>query len=309
MVKILVTGGTGLIGKSLNDLVNETNNENEWNFIGSKDLNLLNYNEVEEYLNKLKPEIVIHLAARVGGLYDNMNNNEKMYVENMEINLNIIKACESAKVRRFIPILSTCIFPDKPPSLPLTEDMIHSGPPHNSNEGYAYAKRMLELHSRLSNMETICLIPTNIYGKYDNFNIRNGHVIPALIHKCYKAKKTNKPFIISGSGNALRQFIYNEDVAKIIIWATELKEIKHEAYICCPNESEEISIKSIAELIAKNMNYYNIIYDISYPEGQYKKTASNEKLKNAMDIEFSNFEEKLKNTIEWFINNYETVRK
>jgi GDP-L-fucose synthase len=321
-MKILVTGGTGLIGKALHDFIYTTKNNDEWIFFGSKECDLLNYNETLKILQTTQPDVVIHLAARVGGLYNNMNNNERMYVDNMQMNLNIVDACEKSDVKRFVAVLSTCVFPDKPPSLPLTEEMIHAGPPHYSNEGYAMAKRMLELHTRLSPMESICLIPTNLYGPYDNFKIEDAHVIPALIHKCYIAKQTNQPFQVSGSGKAVRQFLYNTDMAKIIQWAVyksipslsndgSYNELYHESYICTPNESEEVTIETVARIISKTMNYEeHLQFDTSFQEGQYKKTASNKKLIESMSsLTFSNFEEKLQYTIEWFINNYETLRK
>jgi GDP-L-fucose synthase len=177
---------------------------------------------------------------------------------------------------------------------------------------------MLEVHARLSPMETICLIPTNLYGPYDNFKIEDAHVIPALIHKCYIAKQTNQPFKVAGSGKAVRQFLYNTDMAKIIEW-TVYKSIPspsnhasyNESYICAPNESEEVTIETVARIIAKTMNYEEQLqFDTSYQEGQYKKTASNKKLLEAMlNLTFYNFKEKLQSTIEWFINNYETLRK
>lgn len=306
-MRILVTGGTGLIGRALQDKV--IFSKDEWHFIGSIDVNLLDENATLEYFKKVNPDIVVHLAARVGGLYNNINHNENMYVDNMNINLNVMNASKEVGVQRFIAILSTCIFPEPAPALPLTENMIHLGPSHPSNEGYAMAKRMLELHTRLCNLETICLIPTNLYGPYDNFKIDDAHVIPALIHKCYLAKQNNKPFIVAGSGKAVRQFLYNGDMASIIEWAVNKESSeKHEKYICTPDEDVEVTIGEVAHIIAKTMDYEDkLVFDTVFPEGQAKKTASNKLLKNAMGekLVFSNFEEKLVKTIEWFIENYE----
>lgn len=313
MIKILVTGGSGLIGKALqNYIFHSDDTENEWIFLSSKDLNLLNESATVDYLEKVRPHMVIHLAARVGGLYNNMNNNELMFIDNMKMNLNIIQACEKVGVKRFISVLSTCIFPNSPPALPLTEDMIHSGPPHHSNEGYSMAKRMLEVQSRLCKMESICLIPTNLFGPYDNFAIEDAHVIPALIHKCYLARKEGRPFKVAGSGKAVRQFLYNGDMASILYWAAIKKEhVKnnHEMYICAPDEKDEVKIETVARIIAKKMEY-PVEFDVSYAEGQQKKTASNRKLLEEMpELTFSSFESKLNDTIDWFIANYNVVRK
>lgn len=313
MTKILVTGGSGLIGKALqNYIFHSDDTENEWIFLSSKELNLLNEENTINYLEKVRPQMVIHLAARVGGLYNNMNNNERMFTDNMKMNLNIILACEKVGVKRFVSVLSTCIFPNAPPALPLTEDMIHSGPPHHSNEGYSMAKRMLEVQSRLSKMESICLIPTNLFGPYDNFAIEDAHVIPALIHKCYLARKEGRPFKVAGSGKAVRQFLYNGDMASILYWAAIKKEnVKnnHEMYICAPGEKDEVTIETVARIIAKKMEY-PVEFDVSYAEGQQKKTASNQKLLEEMpELTFSSFESKLNDTIEWFVKNYNVVRK
>lgn len=313
MTKILVTGGSGLIGKALqNYIFHSDDTENEWIFLSSKELNLLNEENTINYLEKVRPQMVIHLAARVGGLYNNMNNNERMFTDNMKMNLNIILACEKVGVKRFVSVLSTCIFPNAPPALPLTEDMIHSGPPHHSNEGYSMAKRMLEVQSRLSKMESICLIPTNLFGPYDNFAIEDAHVIPALIHKCYLARKEGRPFKVAGSGKAVRQFLYNGDMASILYWAAIKKEnVKnnHEMYICAPGEKDEVTIETVARIIAKKMEY-PVEFDVSYAEGQQKKTASNQKLLEEMpELTFSSFESKLNDTIEWFVKNYNGVRK
>ena len=136
--------------------------------------------------------------------------------------------------------------------------MLHQGEPHNSNEGYAYAKRMLEIQSKKYCEEFkdnfICIIPTNIYGENDNFSLEDGHVIPALIHKCYLAKNNNKKFVVRGSGKALRQFIYSKDLAELIMWVLD-KYDDRENIILSVSEKDEVSIEYVARLIAKNFEY------------------------------------------------------
>lgn len=139
-----------------------------------------------ELFKKIKPTYVIHCAAIVGGLFKNMKNNLTMYQANMAINRNVLEACHEVNVTKLVSILSTCIFPDKIESYPFDESIIHLGPPHTSNEGYAYAKRMLDVESRLYckqyNVNYVSVIPTNIYGPYDNYHLEDAHVVPALIH-------------------------------------------------------------------------------------------------------------------------------
>jgi len=296
-MKVLVTGGSGLVGNALRKL------EPDWLYPSSSELNLMDNNQVIEYIDRERPHMVVHLAAKVGGLYRNMNDNSGMLVDNLRMNTNIIVASEQAGVKVFVGILSTCIFPNEI-WYPLEEKQIHLGPPHKSNEGYSYAKRLMETHLGLTNMMTTCLIPTNLYGPHDNFNIEQAHVIPALIHKCYKAKKYGHPFVVSGSGSALRQFMYSEDLARIIAYFINEHEPKerHESFICSPPEADEVSIGSVARKIARHMGYESHLeFDTTQPEGQHRKPASNKLLMRTMgEFKFSNFNEKLKETIDWF---------
>jgi len=192
--------------------------------------------------------------------------------------------------------------------------MLHDGPPHESNDCYAYAKRMLEIQSKAYQHQYgdnfICVIPTNIYGEHDNFSLEDGHVIPALIHKCYKAKKNKKKFVICGSGKPLRQFIYSIDLAKLLMWCLlEYKE--KDSIILSVGEKEEISIKQLGIEIAKQFSYEHMIeFDESYSDGQFRKTADNSKLMELnKTFSFTKMEEGIKNTIEWFIHNYHECRK
>jgi GDP-L-fucose synthase len=314
-MKILVTGGSGLIGSAIKDL-SKSYNEYKFVLISSKDCNLKSFNETKIFFEKELPDYVIHLAACVGGLYKNMSEKVAMFEDNLIINTNVIKCCHLFKVKKLISCLSTCIFPDKV-IYPINEKMLHNGKPHNSNDAYAYAKRMLDIHSKIYreqyNSNFICIIPTNVYGEHDNFSLQNGHVIPALIHRCYINKKNKEPFTIKGSGIPLRQFIYAKDLAILIMWAL-FNYKKKDNIIFSPKK--EISIKEIGIKIAEIFNYKdNIIFDSDYSDGQYKKTVDNkyllEELKNTgiNDFNFTPINKGIKSTIDWFILNYEDCRK
>ena len=308
-MKVLVTGGSGLVGKNLRELCGDVN----FIYLSSKDCNLINYEDTQKVFKQHSPDAVIHLAAKVGGLYMNMENNIQMLEDNLLINVNVIKVCRTMKIKKFIGCLSTCIFPDKV-KYPITEDQLRNGPPHPSNEGYAYGKRMLAVMcdqiNKIEGFNYTYISPTNIYGKYDNFHLKNAHVIPNLIHKCYLAKKNNTEFIIKGSGKALRQFIYAKDLAQIInhLLYNYKGEIRH--IICSSNIDSEVSIKDIVEKICKKMNYYNVKYDTSYSDGQYKKTVSNSVLHQVYpNINFTSINSGLTETIEWVNKNFENIRK
>lgn len=313
---VLVTGGTGLVGTGLQAMYQKFNAEyNEFNFIfvSSKDANLTNYDETVQLFQRTNPQIVIHCAAAVGGLYKNMNEKVYMFETNVLMNMNIIKCCHQFNIQKCISCLSTCIFPDKI-NYPITETQLHDGPPHNSNDAYAYAKRFIDIHNKAYNenygRNYFCVIPCNIYGKNDNFSLTDAHVIPALIHKCYLNKKNNKPFVVRGSGTPLRQFIYNEDLAFYLLKIMKYYN-KNDNIILSSSESDEVSIKHVAQLIAQNFDYEeHMVFDTKYSDGQYKKTVSNNYLDTLFGpLNFTNIEHGIKNTIQWFIQNYQNVRK
>jgi len=309
-MKILVTGGTGLVGKAIESI--SKNYNYEFIFLSSKNCDLTNYLQTKQLFQKEKPDYVIHLAAYVGGLFKNMNYMVDMFEKNVLINTNVLKCAHESNVKKLISCLSTCIFPDKT-TYPINENMLHLGPPHNSNYGYAYAKRMLEIHSRAYreqyNDNFICVIPTNIYGEHDNYSLTDGHVIPALTHQCYLAKKENRPFTIKGSGKPLRQFIYSKDLAELIMWT--LEEYKeNENIILSVGEEDEVSIEQVALSIARSFDYENLIFDTSYSDGQYKKTADNNKLiKLIGNFKFTGIDDGIKKSVTWFVNNYKNCRK
>ena len=306
--KVIVTGGSGLVGMALKNI---TQNDN-WLFINSKDCDLTNYTETYKYFSNIKPTYVIHLAANVGGLYKNMNYKVDMFEINNMINHNVLKCSYLLGVKKVVSCLSTCIFPDKT-SYPINETMLHDGPPHNSNDAYAYSKRMLEVHSNAYNQQYntnfICVIPTNIYGPCDNYSLKNAHVIPALIHKCYLSKSKNEKFVIKGSGKPLRQFIYSEDLAFLIKWTLYNYNDKNSIILSC-GEKDEVSIAEVAKCIAKSFNYEGMIeFDETYSDGQFKKTADNSKLIRLIgNYKFTNLEEGIQKSVSWFIDNYPNCR-
>ena len=173
-------------------------------------------------------------------------------------------------------------------------------------------KRMLDVQSQMYReqygVNYISVIPTNIYGPYDNFNIESGHVIPSLIHKCYLAKLNNVPFKIWGSGKALREFIYCEDVANLTNWALENYNDSEPIIF---TTSHEISIKNAVELIVNAFNFKGkVIFDTSKPEGQFRKPSDNSKLKSYLpNFKFTSIETGIKKSVDWFIENYDNARK
>ena len=314
---VMVTGGSGLVGQAIKEYVEMDGNTlpgEQWVFLSSKDGNLRDRKETEAIFEKYKPTHVIHLAAKVGGLFANMAQKVEFFRENILINDNVMECCRIYNVKKLVSFLSTCIFPDKT-TYPIDETMLHDGPPHPSNEGYAYAKRLIDTMNRAYAEEYNCnftsIIPTNIYGKYDNFNIQNGHVIPGLIHKCYIAKRDGTPLTIWGSGTPLRQFVYSLDLAELTVWV--MREYNEPTPITLSvDEEEEVSIKDVALAVAKAMKLdeSQIEFDTSKADGQFKKTAGNKKLRSYRpDYKFTTIEEGIQKSVDWFIENYDTCRK
>ena len=312
---ILVTGGSGLVGSAIKNYIEETKPEKEsWIFLSSKDGDLRVRKDTEEIFKKHAPTHVIHLAAKVGGLFANMAQKVEFFRENILINDNVMECCRIYKVDKLVSMLSTCIFPDKT-TYPIDETMLHDGPPHSSNEGYAYAKRLIDTMNRAYAEEYNCnftsIIPTNIYGPDDNFSIQNGHVIPGLIHKCYKAKEENGKFEIWGSGTPLRQFVYSRDLAELTVWV--MREYHEPTPITLSvDEDAEVSIKDVALSVAKAMKFpeEDIVFDTSKADGQFKKTAANKRLRALKpDYKFTTIDEGIQKSVDWFVENYETARK
>jgi len=312
---IMVTGGSGLVGKGIQAVVERQAVPNErWIFLTSKDGDLRDREATRKIYEKYKPKYVIHLAARVGGLFANMKYKVEFWRENVAINDNVIDLAYEFGVEKVVSCLSTCIFPDKT-TYPIDETMIHNGPPHPSNEGYAYAKRMIDVINRCYNQQHGCkftsVVPTNIFGPHDNFSIEDGHVLPGLMHKAYKAKQDGTNLAIWGSGTPLRQFIYNEDLGELMIWVMRSYEETDPIILSVPEEAE-VSIKDAALTVASAMGLpeSRVVFDTTKSDGQFKKTASNVKLmKLYPEFKFTPFPEAVKKTAEWFNANYETARK
>tara|TARA_R110002096_G_scaffold117383_2_gene254483 strand:+ start:4326 stop:5249 length:924 start_codon:yes stop_codon:yes gene_type:complete len=305
-MKVLITGGSGLVGSSFKNI--DTNNQ--LILVGSSDADLKNRKETENLIAKNQPDAIIHLAAKVGGVKGNSDFVADFFHENVLINTNVLNSARQFRVPKVVSLLSTCIYPDNP-TYPLSEDQIHNGEPHPSNFGYAYAKRMLEIHSRAIRLQYglnyITAVPNNIYGIKDNFDLENGHVIPSLIRKFYEAKLKKTDVILWGSGAPLREFTYSKDIAKALIFLLENYEGKAPINI---GSTREASIKNVSKMISKEMNYAGrIIWDTEKPEGQFKKPSSNKKFLDMYpDFVYTELETGLKETISWFTDNYPNIR-
>ena len=300
-MKTLVTGGYGMVGSAMETQIK----------LSREICDLTNPKQTEALFRTIRPDGVIHCAGKVGGIGGNSNYKGEYFYDNLMINTNVIEASRKAGVKNLVAFLSTCVFPDNV-SYPLTVDQVHSGEPHESNYPYAYAKRMADVQIRAYReqygLNYSSIIPSNIYGPNDNFSLEHGHVMPMLIHKLYLAKKNKTDFTVWGSGKPLREFIYSKDIAKIAEWALFNYEGTEPLIV---SGDEEISIKDLVGILVDEFKFKGkVVFDKTKPDGQLRKPSDNSKIKELLpDFEYTPFEQGIKETVNWFIENYEDARK
>ena len=304
--KILITGGTGMVGSAFKKELPDAEYPDKINLINERCANMFHA--------QMKDKYIIHLAAKVGGVKANTDFISDFYTENSIINQRLLEAAKVGKAKKVVSLLSTCVYPDTPYiKYPLTEDQLHMGPPHSSNFGYAYAKRMIDVMSRTYRQQYGCnfitAIPNNLYGENDNFDLENSHVLPALIRKIWEAKLNNYNEVeVWGDGSPLREFTYSRDLVKILLF---LLDNYNEPEPINIGNTEEHSIKDVVNLICEIFEYDGkIFWNTNKPSGQLRKPSSNKKL---LDLgwkkeNYTSFKEGLKNTCEWFKINYPNVR-
>lgn len=307
-MSVIVTGARGLLGSEVINLSSDAIG------IASTDCNLTESAFLIENISNSHPNhrTVIHCAARVGGVKANTDYVAEFFDDNMKMNMNVLDNCKEAGLK-LVSVLSTCIYPDAPyVKYPLTEDQLHLGPPHHSNFGYAYAKRMLEVQSRAYRQQFGCnfisAVPNNLYGPNDNYDLEAGHVVPALIRKFHEAQlRGDDKVVIWGTGKPLRDFTFARDAARIILWLAENYDGPEPINIGNP---EEVSIRELVEMIGEEMNFKGqATFDNTKPDGQYRKPCSNAKLRSlGWDGEYVSLRAGLKETIKSFKARYPDVR-
>lgn len=312
---LLVTGGTGMVGKAVQSTYGNTGAV----YLGSSDCDLTNFERTCEVLEHYKPTHIIHLAAKVGGVQGNTIHVGDFCAFNQQINSNLLRAAyELESCERVVSLLSTCVYPDEAcVTYPLTEDQLHAGPPHDSNFGYAYAKRMIEVQSRAYNQQLgrskfLCAIPNNIFGTHDNFDLEGGHVVPSMIRKIYEARESNQESVeMWGDGRPCREFTYAPDIARDLLLLTfGLKEgSKHSVYNI-GNVMEEMSIADVVAKVCDCLGWHGEIrWNTDKPSGQLRKPSKTLRFMSEFPMATNTtFDDGLKETCKWFVDNYPNVR-
>jgi len=281
MLKILITGSSGMVGKNIEEFL-KTKNYNLFT-PSSRELNLLDRVSIDNYIKEKKPNMIVHCAGVVGGIQANIANPVKFLVDNTQMGLNIIMASQEANIKKFINMSSSCMYPREAIN-PLGEELILKGELEPTNEGYAIAKvtstRLCEYINREdSSFEYKTVIPCNLYGKYDKFDPKHSHMLPAVIKKIHEAKVNNLSEIdIWGDGTARREFMYVEDLADFIYYAIE-------NFGSMPQNinvglGHDYTINEYYQTIAEAIGFESkFVHDLSKPIGMKQKLIDDDKLK------------------------------
>ena len=301
-MKILLTGSNGMVGKN----ILEHNSVHNYDFINpsSKELNLLNYQDVKNYIAINQPDFIIHAAGKVGGIHANIKEPVSFLIDNLDMGRNIIMAAKENNIKNLLNLASSCMYPRNVEN-PLSECLILKGELEPTNEGYAIAKimstRLCEYIVKEDNSKNYkTVIPCNLYGKYDKFHPKNSHMIPAVIRKIYDAKLScNNEINIWGDGTSRREFMYAEDLADFIFYAiTNFDKMPQNINV---GIGHDYSINDYYSEIAKVLDYKGeFLHDLTKPTGMKQKLIDDTKLKKFGWKSKTTLTEGLRKTIDYY---------
>ena len=308
--KIYLAGHKGLVGSAI---LRKLTQEKYLNIIvkTKEELDLTNQREVSLFFKKEEPEYVFLAAAKVGGIMFNKLNQADFITQNLQIQTNVIDSAYSNNCKKLVFLGSSCIYPKLCPQ-PIKESYLLSGDLEPSNIGYAIAKiaglMMCQKYSEQYGFNAISLMPTNLYGINDNFNIQTGHVLPSLINKFIAAKENNDPSLICwGDGSAKREFLFVDDLADAILF---LMKNYSSSDIINVGTGKDISIKELVEIIKEEVGYRGkIFWDTTKPNGTHRKLLNVDKINNMGWKEKTSLREGIKKTIDWYLQNRGTYEK
>lgn len=303
--KIYVAGHRGLVGSAI---VRNLKEKGYTNIIGKthSEIDLTNLSEVEELFRSEKPEYVFLAAAKVGGILANSTYPADFIYENLQIQNNVIGMAHKYEVKKLMFLGSSCIYPKMCPQ-PIREEYLLSGYLEETNEAYALAKisglKMCQFFNKQYGTNYISVMPTNLYGPYDNFHPENSHVMPALIRRFHEAKENNTPeVVVWGSGTPLREFLYSEDMADACTYLMETYEGNDFFNI---GTGKEITIRGLAELVKEVVGYEGkLVFDASKPDGTPRKLLDVSRLEAAGWIYKTELRDGIEKSYKWFKENY-----
>jgi len=299
---ILVAGGSGLVGSAIVRELKRLNQEVIG--ISSKDVDLLDRSKTFEYINDLRPTAIIDSAAKVGGIGGNNSYPVEFLSQNLQIQTNLMDAAHIAKIEKFVFLGSSCIYPKSCPQ-PIKEEYLLTGELEETNSAYAIAKisgiELIRSYRKEYGYKWISLMPTNLYGPNDNFDLENGHVLPVLIRKFVEAQRTNAEEVIAwGTGTPLREFLHVEDLARAVLLCLDKYDDARHINI---GTAEEISIKNLAEKIADKVGFKGkIVWNKNKPDGTIRKVLDNRRILDLGWKPIISLDEGLTKTIDWYMH-------
>ena len=300
---ILVAGGTGLVGSAIVRELKRVNRDVVG--ISSKDVNLLDRDKTFAYIKKLNPTAIIDAAAKVGGIGGNNAFPVEFLTQNLQIQSNLMDAAHAAKTEKFVFLGSSCIYPRNCPQ-PIKEDYLLTGELEQTNSAYAIAKiagiELIKSYRKEYGYKWISVMPTNLYGPNDNFDLETSHVLPALIRKFIEAKQNNKSeVIVWGSGTPLREFLHTDDLAKAVLLCMEKYDDAQQINV---GSGVEISILDLANKIAEKVGFSgSIVMDANKPDGTPRKVLDITKVSNLGWKPTISLDQGIASTVEWYLEN------
>jgi len=308
--KVIVTGGAGFLGKFVVKKLKDRNCKDI--FIPKiEEYDLRNLETIKKMYRDAKADVVIHLAAVVGGIGANRENPGSFFYDNLIMGIQLMEQARLTSIEKFVALGTICAYP-KYTKVPFKEEDLWSGYPEETNAPYGLAKKMSLVQSQAYRQQygfnSIFLLPVNLYGPGDNFNPKSSHVIPALIKKFYDAKINNQSeVVVWGTGRATREFLYVEDCAEAIVLATEKYDKPDPVNI---GAGFEISIKDLAEKIKDIIGFKGkVVWDITKPDGQPRRCLDTTKAEKEFGFKAKvKFDEGLKKAIDWYIENKDLLK-
>ena len=300
---ILVAGGTGLVGSAIVRELKRVNRDVVG--ISSKDVNLLDRDKTFAYIKKLNPTAIIDAAAKVGGIGGNNAFPVEFLSQNLQIQSNLMDAAHAAKTEKFVFLGSSCIYPRNCPQ-PIKEDYLLTGELEQTNSAYAIAKiagiELIKSYRKEYGYKWISVMPTNLYGPNDNFDLETSHVLPALIRKFIEAKQNNKSEVtVWGSGKPLREFLHTDDLAKAVLLCMEKYDDAQQINV---GSGVEISILDLANKIAEKVGFSgSIVMDANKPDGTPRKVLDITKVSNLGWKPTISLDQGIASTVEWYLEN------
>jgi GDP-L-fucose synthase len=299
---VTVTGGHGFLGRRLVAQLRELESA-EISTFSSADYDLTRQDQVVRMYEDLRPDVVIHLAARVGGIGANQQNPGSFFYENAVMGIEVMEQARRNGVAKFVQVGTVCAYPKNTP-VPFSEDSLWDGYPEETNAPYGIAKKALLVQAQAYRAQygfkAIYLLPANLYGPGDKFDLESSHVIPALIRKCVEARDRGDPqVVVWGTGRPTREFLHVDDAARGILMATERYDGQEPVNL---GTSEEISIRDLVETIARIVRFEGeIVWDTSRPDGQPRRKLDVGRARREFGFEARiSFEEGLRETVDWY---------